>query len=451
MKNPFKNSLLNIFSGFDTSRHFLVKRSKNKAPAAHEPADEGMQAMPQGDEGELFIHQAMARLEASAAFGAMVIRPDTADPDDSGGKADDLPERVRETARVVDGVCSENQGVWGLVDSATIGCYFNEINDADCLALSRRIQEKILQRKHSSVSIGMAVFPMSDFNRRDIMENARKALDHAAFLGPNSAVLFDAVSLNISGDRAYQKGDVAGAVKEFQSALKLDAENINVLNSLGVCYGAQGALAEALQSFESVMALDADHVMAHYNAGYVCTLLGRNDQAMQYFLKADGIGEAVYEVAFQIGKLYLEMANPASAKTFLQKALLINPDAAVTHFHLGECFKALGETDQAVSHYETAVKKNPNDAAALSALGALYDAKGENPEISTLFCEKSVEISPDNGMFRYRLGTVYANNDMPEKALDAFESAVRLGHDAALEMEQTRELLAYGQRKRVSN
>ena len=451
MKNRFKNSLMNIFSGRDTIRHFLVNRPKKKVPADHAPADGVKQVMPQGVEGEMFLQQAMTRLETVVAFGAMAIRPDAAGATDAGGKADDLPERVRETARIVDEVCSENKGVWGRVDSATIGCYFNEINDADCLTLSRRIQEKILKGRHGSVSIGMAVFPMIDFERQDIMENARKALEHAAFLGPNSAVLFDVVSLNISGDAAYQTGDVAGAVREFQAALKLDAENINVLNSLGVCYGVQGALAEALHAFESVIALDADHVMAHYNAGYVCTLLGRNDQAMHYFLKAHGAGESVFEVAFQIGKLYLEMADPASAKTFLQKALRINPDAAVTHFHLGECLEALGETDQAVFHYETAVKKNPNDAAALSALGALYDAKGENPEISTLFCEKSVEISPDNGMFQYRLGTVYTHNDMPLKALDAFESAVRLGHDAAREVERTRELLAYGHRKRLSN
>jgi tetratricopeptide (TPR) repeat protein len=264
-------------------------------------------------------------------------------------------------------------------------------------------------------------------------------------------VLFDAVSLNISGDAYYQKGDVSTAVKEFQTALKLDAENVNVHNSLGVCYGVQGFLQEALDSFESAITVDDDHVMAHYNAGYVHTLLNRNDRAMEHFLKADAAGEKVFEVTFQIGKLYFKMGDPAKGESSLRSAVTISPDSGITYFHLAECCQALGKKDQAMAHYETAVKKNPNDAAALSALGALYNEKGENPEISTLFCEKSVEMAPENGLFQYRLGCVYAGNDQLDKALRVFEAAMQLGYDAMPEMERVKERLAHVRHHCLSN
>ena len=292
---------------------------------------------------------------------------------------------------------------------------------------------------------------MIDYARQDIMDNARKALAHAAFLGPNSSVLFDSVSLNISGDAYYQEGDVPNAVKEFQTALKLDPENVNVHNSLGVCYGVRKSLQEALNSFESAIKLDGGHAMAHYNAGYVYRLLNQNDNAMEHFLKADAAGEEVFEVTFQIGKLYLDMGDPAKGESFLQSAMIICPDSGITYYHLGECCEALGKKDEAMAHYETAVKRNPNDAAALSALGALYDEKGENPEISTMFCEKSVEMSPENGLFQFRLGCVYANNDQPDKALDVFENAIKLGHDAAAEIDRVKERLSYERRERLSN
>ena len=73
---------------------------------------------------------------------------------------------------------------------------------------------------------------------------------------------------------------------------------------------------------------------------------------------------------------------------------------------MGECYRETGKPDQAIRAYEAAVKRNPNDAGALSALGLLYAEKDENPEISLLFCEKSVELAPDNSLHLYRLGNV---------------------------------------------
>jgi tetratricopeptide (TPR) repeat protein len=220
---------------------------------------------------------------------------------------------------------------------------------------------------------------------------------------------------------------------------------------LGVCYGVRGSLPEALDSFKTAIALDDGHIMAHYNAGYVYRLLDQNDNAMEHFLKAHAAGEEVFEVTFQIGKLYLDMGDPAKGESYLKSAVTLSPDSGTAYFHLGESCQALGKKDEAMVHYETAVKRNPSDAAALSVLGALYDEKGENPEISTMFCEKSVQMSPENGLFQYRLGCVYANNDQPEKALDVFENAIQLGYDAAAEIERVKERLGHGGRECLSN
>jgi tetratricopeptide (TPR) repeat protein len=457
MKRRFKDSISRLFSGRDTIQHFLLNRwEKGKIVQETQAAvplasPDSARRFPRGEARDVFIQRAMDRLADISSFGAMAIKLDAIRPPALIEHADEPAASIFEITPILDSVCGQQNGFWGQLEAETIGCFFAGVDDTRCMGLAQQIQEKILQQKNQTVSIGVGVFPMIDYARQDIVNNARKALAHAAFLGPNSAVLFDAVSLNISGDAYYQKGDVANAVKEFQTALMLDAENVNVHNSLGVCYGVRGSLHEALHSFESAISLDAGNVMAHYNAGYVYTLLEQNDKAMEHFLKADAGGEEVFEVIFQIGKLYLEMGDPAKGEPFLRKAVTISPDSGIASFHMGECCEALGKKDQAKGHYETAVKKNPNDAAALSALGALYDEKGENPEISTMFCEKSVEISPENGLFQYRLGCVYANHDQPAKALDVFETAIKHGYDATAEMERVRERLGYVGREGLSN
>ena len=48
-----------------------------------------------------------------------------------------------------------------------------------------------------------------------------------------------------------------------------------------------------------------------------------------------------------------------------------------------------------------------------------------------LFCEKSVELAPENGLYLYRLGSVLQNHGEMHKALDMFEKAQAFGYDAA--------------------
>ena len=76
------------------------------------------------------------------------------------------------------------------------------------------------------------------------------------FYGKSSAAVFDAVSLNISGDIYFGDGDLAKAVKEYKRGLKCDSRDVNLHNSLGVALAMMNKLSSALQSFKKALALD---------------------------------------------------------------------------------------------------------------------------------------------------------------------------------------------------
>ena len=421
-----------IFSERGTTRHFLF----NPPAAASDPGDApfanngSMEAMrkayPEIYCGEVFLKYAVEQMRDVSCFGGMMIRMDGIGDTGSSDDHDNTP-RILEVSRLVDALCRRENGTWGPVEADSLGCFFPGKNDTDTLKLAEDIQDRVAGLANGSVSIGVASYPTGNYKKEEIFDNAGKALTHAFFFGANSAVLFDAVSLNISGDELYQKGDVSGAIEELKTALKLDPGNVNALNSLGVCYGVEGALEEALEAFRDAIRFDPKEVMALYNAGYVHSMLNQTEDALKCYQKAEATGEDVFEVIFQLGKLYLDIGDLDAAKTYLEKAVCLQPDSWIPYLHLGECCEALHMTDEAVTHYETTIKKNPADACAMSALGVLYNEKAENPEISTLFCEKAVEISPENGLFQFRLGKVYFGQDQSEKALSAFIKAMDLG------------------------
>lgn len=432
-----------IFPQRGTTRHFLFNppaaaSDNRETPFAGNGSMEAMRkAFPEVYCGQAFLRYVQELTQNVSCFGSMIIRMDVVTDTENANGHENSPG-ILEVGRLVDDLCRMENGTWGPMEADALGCFFPGKNGGDTLQLAEKIQNSFDGLANGSVSIGVASYPTVDFGKADIFGNAKKALTHASFFGANSAVLFDAVSLNISGDELYQKGDVPGAIRELKTALKIDPENVNVLNSLGVCYGVEGSLEEALEVFKEATRLDPKEVMSPYNAGYVYGMLNRTEDALKWYQKAEATGDDVFEVVFQLGKLYLDKGDLDTAKAYLEKAARLQPESWIASLHLGECCEALKMTDEAVMHYETTIKKNPTDACALSALGFLYHKKAQNPDISILFCEKAAEMSPENGLFHYRLGKVYFCQGQPEKALSAYSKALVLGYPAESELATVR-------------
>jgi len=385
--------------------------------------------------GKAFIRAAMAGLYTSAVFSVMGVRVASfpgSDPKESGHRKAVTREIFINTALVIDSVCSLPYpcgGLWGLLDYEIFGCFFPEKDEQECLK-SADILRNDMAKQNISLNIGIASYPAGRFGRDQIADNARKALDHSVISGPDTVISFDAVSLNISGDRLYQEGKLYAAAEEFRTALLLDPLNPTARNSLGVCYGVLKLYEKALEEFEFAIRMNPQDSMAVYNAGLIHVMTGNKDKALECFFKAEEIGGDVFEAAFQIGKLYLEAGEVEKAKTFLEKATRLKPSSAMGFRYLGDCYAAMNMSDEAIRTYKKAIKQNPYDAASLSAIGYLFDIKGENPEIAAVFCQHSVELAPENGLFRHRLGMLYLKQKRTDDALKAFMKATELGHDS---------------------
>lgn len=422
--------------------------------------DELKKSFPDMLSGETFIDFAMKALESDPCFCVMAVQIDWIPIQDQGETRDNLPDRddrsdnnrtapseeppidtVIEVAKAIEAVSKSESGIWGWVDHDLLMIYFNQLQEIECLQLAAGIHTHLAENLNHKVTIGVASYPTLNFSRHRIAENARKAIDHAAFYGLGSTVAFDAISLNISADQLYQEGDIDGAIAEFSAGLQLDPSNVNIHNSLGVCYGVSGDYEKAIESFETAVWLDPGEVMAIYNLGLVYLLIQDREKALERFLEADEAGEDVFEVVFEAGKLYLEMEDPQTGEVFLDRAVRLRPDSWAAFRYLGQCCASLGRTEEAVSAYKKAVKLNPNDAHSLSSLGYLFELQEENAEIATLFCKKSIEISPENGLFRHRLARLFFKQDRLEEALKEFIEATKLGHDSVEFIEQIQDRL----------
>lgn len=432
-----------LFYKHSANKDFLLSktetkpaRTKSENKASVEVEKELLEVFPAMLCGKLFIEHAMDRLNTATFFGSLAIRIDDVNGPSPSLDAVRVSGNHNEVARTIDELCESENGIWGFIGLNLFGCFFSEKDDITCRILVRKLKKNLSQKCNDTVSVGVAVYPTIDFERDQIFVNACKALEHAAFFGPDSMISFDAVSLNISGDMLYDKGKIDDAAEEFKTALGLDPSNVNIRNSLGVCYGVQGHLDKALREFKKAVSLDPGEVMAVYNAGIVNMIMGNKTEALDYLLKAGRIDAEVFEVALQTGRIYLDLDEPQKAKIYIEKATKLLPTSGAALNYLGECYAAMGLKEKAVTAYKKAVKQNSNDAPALSALGWLLADQGENPEIALLFCKQSVDIAPENGLFRHRLGQLYLKENRLEDAHTQFKKAAKLGYDAKQFIEQ---------------
>jgi tetratricopeptide (TPR) repeat protein len=431
----------------ESRRHFLLSQTDSRkvddAPlVGAEPVRSALaEVFPGLLGGADFAEAALQQVGGGERpFCALVIRPD--DPIDIRPQAPGVGA-LAEIAAGLDEICRGAGGLWGVAESGLLAGLWPAASAAEGLKAAGLIQEQVRRRTGRTVTIGVAVHPTLDFLPRAAIENAHKAAEHAAFFGPDSRVTFDAVSLNISGDKCYERGDIHAAIHEFQQALRLDPQNANVHNSLGVCYGLLGEHARALEAFARALALEGGDYMAVYNTGLIHGLQGRREEALAHFLRAStlhGHGD-VFEILFQTGKLQLELGDLPSACHALERAVRLRPRSGNALRLLGDGYVRLQLPQKAIRAYQRAVKANPADSLALSALGQLFDEKGENSEIALLFCKESVRLAPDNPTFRKRLGRLYFKLNRLEAALKEFEQAERLGQECGDDMRRVRERL----------
>jgi tetratricopeptide (TPR) repeat protein len=344
----------------------------------------------------------------------------------------------KELVKIAEG----GNGIWFSWIKNRFGAAVPDIDASEAATLARAMQSDLADHHIETVSIGITEFPLQQFDQRQCLTNAAKALDHGAFFGADTCVTFDSVSLNVSGDRYYQADDLEGAIHEYQLALDLDAANINVRNSLGVCLAKKGELDAARSQFEAVCRTYPHDAMALFNTGLIHLNQSDRDSARAFFEKAYAADQSMFEIPYQLGKLLFEQGRWDQALDLFKAGEKIRSNYAPLFTHMGRCLSEMEQTEQAITAYKKAIKLNPNDAMALSNLGTLYAKKGENPDICVTFCRQSVLIEPGNSLYRFRLARCYHEQGQWDHALAEYEKAAELGHDVDAQLAEVRSRMA---------
>ena len=225
-----------------------------------------------------------------------------------------------------------------------------------------------------------------ELSEKGDLDGAIRAHNEAIRINPNFAA-----SHNNLGCDLDKKGDLDGAIREYQLSLILNPNNAQALNNLGADFSEKGNPDAAIQKYREALQISHDDPKAHYNLGRAFTKKGMLDDAVREFATA----------------------------------LQLSPDDAKSHVSLGLALAAKGDPEGAIREYGTAIKISPDDPEARNNLGVALVNKGDLVAAIQEF-QQILRTSPDDVDAHSNLGVALAKKGEFEAAIREFQDLLRI-------------------------
>jgi len=228
---------------------------------------------------------------------------------------------------------------------------------------------------------------------------------------------------------------------------------------LCVCAGILGLL--GLSSCATpVTAKQAAQV--YYDLGNAYSKLGEQDKATAAYLNALKLDSTLLEASYNLARAYIEAGSFEKAISLLEKLLVKDPENFVVLNTLGYAYYRKGDKEHALAYYDQVLKLSPANENALFNRGTILTQEGKtqeaidvfeklykaNGDASLLLTLGRLELSlgsndqgihyleayrlakPDDFEGLKALGDAYREEKLYEKALNAYDAAIKAKPDS---------------------
>jgi tetratricopeptide (TPR) repeat protein len=165
-----------------------------------------------------------------------------------------------------------------------------------------------------------------------------------------------------------EAGHHAGAVPEYEAALRLMGDvpglHYNLANSLA----ALGRRDEAIAHYEAALRAEPRYARAEFNLGNVLLESGRKEDAAKHFAAAIALEPGLVEARVNLGGVLLELGRLPEARQHFEQVLRSDANHVLALFNLGNACLLEQRWDEAIRHFEKVITLQPGLAIARERL-----------------------------------------------------------------------------------
>jgi tetratricopeptide (TPR) repeat protein len=211
---------------------------------------------------------------------------------------------------------------------------------------------------------------------------------------------------------------------DMNAAIEKEPENAALYTQRSEYYVRRELFNNALSDINKAIELDPEYVKAYTGLSAIYLLMGKPQEsldALNQVLKFDDKNADVY---LKKAKLYLIMKDYENCAASIQKTLEVDPEQADAYFLKGMALMENEKMELAIASFERAVSIEQDHFDALMQLGYIWEKKDQKMSIE-YFRSASKSNAKDTEAL-YNLGLLYQENNQPEKAIQAYETIIKL-------------------------
>ena len=235
------------------------------------------------------------------------------------------------------------------------------------------------------------------------------------------------------GESYAAKGDQPQAIKEFDTASKLQPQNSVPLYNKGVLQQQAGLNADAETSYRSALHLDPNNVQIQTALGALLADMGDTAEAVSLLSAGvPNLPQNAQAAPFysRLGDLYAKQKNYSDANNARLQAISLNPQDTDTRVALADSYMTQGQYVSALTQYNLAAEARPSDAAIQNQRGVAYKNLKQYPKALAAF-KRAAALSPDNAQVQNNLGVLYELLGKKPLAIAAYKKSLTINPQLA--------------------
>lgn len=207
------------------------------------------------------------------------------------------------------------------------------------------------------------------------------------------------------------------ALEIYNLLLKMNSEDVNVLNLVGMLYMAKKQYSESINYLSKAVVLNKSAYILS-NLGKAYYLNEQYAESIDLYLQALQVEEND-DILYSLALAYKTVQKFDLAIKYYQKAILNNSENYNALYNLALLYKDLNNSEMALDYCLKAMHIVPDDVDLYTLLSKLYENLHDYNK-SIKYLEKAVSLTPNNSLFYYNLGVLYSKIGDNENALNNY-------------------------------
>ncbi len=261
--------------------------------------------------------------------------------------------------------------------------------------------------------------------------NSETLFEHAVAVTKDNYLAYNNIGFYLSN-----RGEIAQAMKYYQSSLQINPNYEEAHNNLGFALAGLGSNQEAIVEYIKALSLKSDLTEAHNNLGNALAAVGRNDEAVHEYLVALEENPRHAQAHNNYGIALATHGKLDEAIAQFHMAIRDKEDYASAHSDLGNALAMQGKFNDAIEQYVICLKLDANDPQVHNNLANVLAQQGRLDEAVEHY-RTALKLRPQNPEAHFNLGYCLARQGRRAEAEEQYAQALAQRPD----YEQAREQL----------